>query len=81
MLSAVIKIPWIDYLVRGITFLGVSCPNFWVGLLLMLAFCVRINLFPVICSGGDFKSYGPASAYAGDCHVSQIHQTGPYRDP
>ena len=31
MLSAVYKNSWIDYLVRGITFLGVSIPNFWVG--------------------------------------------------
>lgn len=56
MLSAVYKNSWIDYLVRGITFLGVSIPNFWVGLLLMLAFCVKVNLLPVVSSGGDFKS-------------------------
>lgn len=56
MLSAVYKNSWIDYLVRGFTFLGVSLPNFWVGLLLMLVFCVKVNWLPVICSGGDFKS-------------------------
>ena len=38
--------------------LGVGCamPNFWVGLLLMLLLCVKIQIFPVIASGGDFKS-------------------------
>ena len=56
MLSAVKKDSWIDNLVRGVTFLGVSLPNFWVGLLLMLVFCVKIRYFPVISSGGDFKS-------------------------
>lgn len=56
MLSAVYKNTWIDYLVRGITFFGVSIPNFWVGLMLMLVFCVWVNWLPVICSGGDFKS-------------------------
>ncbi len=56
MLSAVYKNTWIDYLVRGFTFLGVSIPNFWVGLLLMLVFCVQVNWLPVICSGGGFKS-------------------------
>ncbi len=56
MLSAVYKDSWIDYLCRGITFLGVSLPNFWVGLLLMLVFCVKISIFPVVSSGGDFKS-------------------------
>ena len=56
MISAVKKDSWIDNLVRGVTFLGVSIPNFWVGLLLMLLFCVKLKLLPVICSGGDFKS-------------------------
>ncbi len=56
MLSAVYKDTWVDYLVRGITFLGVSIPNFWVGLLLMLLFCVKLNLLPVVSSAGDFKS-------------------------
>ena len=56
MCSAVYKDSWIDNLVRGFTFLGISLPNFWVGLLLMLVFCVQVNWLPVICSGGDFKS-------------------------
>ncbi len=56
MLSAVHKDSWIDNLVRFITFFGVSVPNFWVGLMLMLLFCVKVNMFPVICSGGDWKS-------------------------
>ncbi len=56
MVSAVKKDSWIDNLVRGITFLGVSIPNFWVGLLLMLLLCVKVKLLPVICSGGDVKS-------------------------
>lgn len=46
----------IDYALRGITFFGVSIPNFWVGLLLMMFFCVRLKLLPVVCSAGDFKS-------------------------
>ena len=56
MCSAVYKDSWIDNLVRGFTFLCISLPNFWAGLLLMLVFCVQVNWLPVICSGGDFKS-------------------------
>lgn len=56
MLSAVYKDRWIDYLVRGLTFVGCAMPNFWVGLLLMLAFCVHIKVFPVISSAGDLRS-------------------------
>lgn len=55
MLSAIYKNSWIDYLVRGFTFLGISLPNFWVGLLLMLVFCVQVKWLPVVSSGGSFK--------------------------
>lgn len=56
ILSALYKDSWVDNLVRGITFLGCAMPNFWVGLLLMLLLCVKIRIFPVISSAGDFKS-------------------------
>ena len=56
MASALKKDTWIDYLVRGLTFVGCAMPNFWVGLLLMLAFCVHIKVFPVISSAGDLRS-------------------------
>ena len=56
MLSAVKENTWVDNIVRGVTFVGVSMPNFWIGLLLMLIFCVKLGIFPVISSAGDFKS-------------------------
>ncbi len=55
VLSAVYKNKPIDYIVRSITFFGVSIPNFWVGLLLILYFGVRLRLFPVVSSGGTLK--------------------------
>ena len=56
VLSAVHKNKFIDFFVRVITFFGVSLPNFWVGLLLILWFCVKLKLLPVVSSGGDFRS-------------------------
>ena len=56
MIQATHKNSIVDYALRGVTFFGVSMPNFWVGLLLMLFFCVRMQWLPVVCSGGDFKS-------------------------
>lgn len=56
MAQATHKNSLIDYALRGVTFFGVSMPNFWVGLLLMLLFCVRLKLLPVVCSSGDVKS-------------------------
>lgn len=55
VLSAVNQNKPIDYIVRAITFFGVSLPNFWVGLLLILVFCVKLKLLPVVSSGGSFK--------------------------
>ncbi len=56
VLSAIYKDSWVDYLVRGLTFVGCAMPNFWVGLLLMMLLCVRVKIFPVICSTADLKS-------------------------
>lgn len=56
MAQATHKNSAVDYALRGITFFGVSMPNFWVGLLLMLFFCVRLKLLPVVSSAGDLKS-------------------------
>ncbi len=56
MLSALRKDRAADYVVRGITFVGCAMPNFWVGLLLMMAFCVHFKIFPVVSSAGDFMS-------------------------
>ncbi len=56
VISALKKDTWMDYLIRGVTFLGFSMPNFWVGLLLMLLFSVKYRIFPVISAGGDFMS-------------------------
>lgn len=56
MIQATHKNSIVDHALRGVTFFGVSMPNFWVGLLLMLFFCVKMQWLPVVCSGGDFKS-------------------------
>ena len=56
ILSAVYKNRPIDYVVRAYTFFGVSLPNFWVGLLLMMLLAVKLKIFPVVSSSGDFRS-------------------------
>ena len=51
ILTAVFQNKWIDYLLRFISFLGVSMPSFWVGTLLMFLFGVKLHLLPIIGSG------------------------------
>ncbi len=54
VLSAVYQNRFVDYLLRFISFFGVSMPSFWVGFLLMYLFGVKLKLLPVMGSG-DFK--------------------------
>ncbi|MBQ6603354.1 MAG: ABC transporter permease [Eubacterium sp.] len=55
ILCAVYQNKFIDYLLRLISFFGVSMPSFWVGFLLMYLFGVKLKLLPVMGSG-NFRS-------------------------
>lgn len=49
--TAVKQNTWFDYMVRGFTFMGVSIPNFWMGLMLLWLFALKLDWFPII--GGE----------------------------
>lgn len=55
MLTAVKKGKVIDYVVRFMTFLGVSLPSFWIGLMLIYMFCLKLGLLPVMSTDTSFK--------------------------
>lgn len=46
--SAVKRGSIFDYIVRGFTFLGVSIPGFWLGLLLLWIFGLELGLLPIV---------------------------------
>jgi ABC-type dipeptide/oligopeptide/nickel transport system permease component len=46
-----------DYLGRIFSLTGISMPEFYLGILLMYVFAVKLNLFPVI-GGGDLSNWG-----------------------
>ena len=48
ILAAVKQNQLVDYLIRTASFLGNSMPNFFVALLLMYFFAIRLELFPVL---------------------------------
>ena len=48
--SAVRQNEWPDYLVRFFSFIGVSMPNFWLGLILLYIFGLKLGWFPIASS-------------------------------
>src|SRR5207237_8811342 len=47
--------PLVDYPLRILALLGLSMPVFWLGILLLIVFSLRLDLFPLI-GGGDMDS-------------------------
>ena len=54
--SAVKQNKVIDYVIRTASFIGNSLPNFFVSLLLMYLFAIRLDWFPVISRGVSLQS-------------------------
>ena len=52
LLTAVKRNSWVDYSGRLFALLGLSIPDFFLGILLILIFSIKLNLLPVI-GGGD----------------------------
>ena len=48
--SAIHQNKWQDYLVRFFSFIGVSMPNFWLGLILLYVFGLKLGWFPIASS-------------------------------
>lgn len=51
VLSAFRKNGIIDHIVRILSFIGNSLPNFLISILLMYFLCIKLNLFPIIAKG------------------------------
>lgn len=56
LLAAVCQDRWPDRLIRGCTFLGVSLPGFWVGLMLLYVFALKLKLVPVASMDGGLRT-------------------------
>lgn len=53
MLAALRQGSWLDTFIMGLSVSGLSIPTFWMGLLLILFFSVRLRLFPSISNGSS----------------------------
>ncbi|QJT10863.1 nickel ABC transporter permease subunit NikB [Oceanidesulfovibrio marinus] len=52
MVSALKKDKWPDNLTRGLSFFGVSMPNFWLGFILVWLFAIKMGWLPPMGKGG-----------------------------
>lgn len=64
LLAALHRDRWPDHLTRGLAFLGVSLPNFWLGFLLVLLFSVQLGWLPAMGREGWASLVMPAVATA-----------------
>lgn len=55
--TAVRRNSWIDYLGRIFSLAGLSVPAFYLGILIMLLFALKLDLFPAV-GGGDLNDLG-----------------------
>lgn len=74
--SAVKHNSWFDYMVRGLTFVGVSVPNFWMGLLLLWIFWAETWPAAYCRRARKPRNAGAACFNAGHSYGGQIHPPG-----
>src|SRR5262249_56930499 len=48
LLSAAFRNSWVDHAARLLTLVSLSLPSFWLGLMLIILFSLRLNLLPII---------------------------------
>ena len=48
LLSAVYRNSWIDHAARLLTLVSLSLPSFWLGLMLIILFSLKLNLLPIV---------------------------------
>lgn len=56
ILAAVHRDSWIDGTSMTFSLLGVSMPNFWLGIMLLLIFALHLNWLPALSRAGDWRS-------------------------
>ncbi|KPU42417.1 glutathione transport system permease protein GsiC [Oxobacter pfennigii] len=47
IIAAVKQNSWFDYLCMSVATLGISAPTFWIGLMLIIVFCVKFKIFTI----------------------------------
>ena len=56
IIAALKQNTWLDKTCMALTLVGISIPQFWLGLMLMKFFCLELGLFPISGMGESFFS-------------------------
>ncbi len=75
--TAVRRNTWVDYVLTGLSIAGLSIPNFALALLLIYAFAVKLNLFPITGIGittGDGTLWGVVAPFVLPAVALGAHQ-------
>lgn len=78
ILAAVKKNKVIDFLISGTTFLGLSIPNFWVGLMLLYFIALKFKLLPVVSTGDGVEKMILPVLTLGIFNGCKVHKTSSY---
>ena len=54
MLAAIKRNKITDYIIRGYTFIGISIPNFWIGMIFLYVMALKLKILPVVSTGDGF---------------------------
>ncbi len=73
IISALNRNKWIDYLLRAASFVGVSMPSFWLGLVLIYIFGLKLGLVPIASSRVTPIGVILPSRYISCCSRVQVH--------
>ncbi|MGE5631749.1 MAG: ABC transporter permease [Caulobacteraceae bacterium] len=57
IIAAIKQNSWFDYLSMSIATLGISAPTFWIGLLLIIVFCVKLKLLNISGFNGQIWTW------------------------
>src|SRR3989454_1870484 len=63
LLSAAFRDSWIDHTARLVTLVSLSLPSFWLGLMLIILFSLRLDLLPIIGYEPITRDVGKALPY------------------
>ena len=76
ILSAVKHNKWVDYLIRFLSFIGNSMPNFFAAMVLMYFLSIRLGCFTGSHKYRSRTEYYSANTDTGNLHGCKIYQTG-----